>query len=56
MVRDALQHTSGVPGYTEIPGFRDMLIGDPSREWTPEETVDLVPTSVLDLEPGMTFV
>ncbi len=56
MVRDALQHRSGIPDYTESAGFLDMLLGDTSREWTPEETIALIPAGVLDFVPGSTFV
>ena len=55
-VRDALQHTSGIPDYTEIPDFRGVIVTDPTREWTPEESVDLVQASELDFEPGTAFV
>jgi len=55
-VRDALQHTSGIPNYTEVPGFADMMLDDPSRVWTPEESIALVPEGELDFEPGTAFV
>ena len=54
-VRDALQHTTGIPNYTEVQDFWDISFGDPSREWSPEEIVALVPTSELDFEPGSSF-
>jgi D-alanyl-D-alanine carboxypeptidase len=41
-VRDLLQHTSGIPDFTaESPNWEPWL-ADPSRAWTPEETVALV--------------
>jgi len=55
-VRDALQHTSGVPDYTESPNFLDVLLADTSREWTPEESIGLGFSGVLDFDPGSTFV
>jgi D-alanyl-D-alanine carboxypeptidase len=55
-VRDALQHTSGIPDYTESPDFLDVLLADTGREWTPEESIGLGYSGALDFEPGSTFV
>ena len=54
-VRDSLQHTTGIPDYTETPDFRNVMLKDPSHAWTPTETVALVSTDELDFEPGTVF-
>ena len=54
-VRDALQHRSGIPNYTESAGFWDAMVGDTGREWSPEEIIALVPTDALDFVPGTEF-
>ncbi len=42
LIRDLLQHTSGIPEYLDRPGFFDMLHDDQLRVWSPEEAVDLI--------------
>ena len=42
LVRDLLQHTSGIPEHVDRPGFFDMLHDDQRRVWSPEEAVDLI--------------
>lgn len=54
-VRDLLQHTSGVPNYTEVDGFFDMLAEDHGRIWTPEEMVGLVADDAPDFDAGSDF-
>lgn len=54
-VRDALQHTSGLPDYTEVSGFDSLLYEDFSRVWLPEEVVAIAPVDELDFQPGDGF-
>ena len=55
IVRDALQHTSGIPDYTELPDFLATVVDDPSRKWSPEEILALVPAGESDFEAGTAF-
>jgi D-alanyl-D-alanine carboxypeptidase len=54
-IRDALQHSTGLPEYTDTDGYLPMLVEDPSREWTPEEVFALGRTAQLDFDPGASF-
>jgi D-alanyl-D-alanine carboxypeptidase len=38
-VRNLLNHTSGIPNYTDVEGIDRLLLDDPQRFWTPEEIV-----------------
>lgn len=40
-LRQLLNHTSGLADYQANPDFRSALMADPTREWTPQELVDL---------------
>ncbi|MGI9666385.1 MAG: serine hydrolase domain-containing protein [Acidimicrobiia bacterium] len=51
MVRDLLQHTSGIPDYTQSDEFFGEVYGDTSRVWTPEEITALV-AGRSDFDPG----
>lgn len=54
-VRDLLQHTSGIPNFTNDPTFYNRMVDDPSRAFAPEETFDLVAGKDLGFEPGSRF-
>lgn len=47
-VRHLLSHTSGIPGYTEVPGFFD----EPLRRYTPTQLLALVTDKPLKFAPG----
>ena len=55
VVRDLLQHTTGIPNYTEASGFFEDLFAEPEQVWSPEEAVDLVAGVDPLFEPGATF-
>jgi D-alanyl-D-alanine carboxypeptidase len=55
VVRDLLQHTSGIPNYTGTPGFLDRAQTDPKRVWSPEETFELVAELEPLFDPGTEF-
>jgi D-alanyl-D-alanine carboxypeptidase len=41
-VRHLLSHTSGIPDDWACPEFFDLIVAEPQRRWTPEETVEFV--------------
>ena len=53
-VRDLLQHTSGVPDYTQSDEFFLEVYGDTSRVWTPEDVMALV-AGRSDFDPGTSW-
>jgi D-alanyl-D-alanine carboxypeptidase len=54
-VRDLLQHTSGVPNYTDGPTDPLGSFDEPERAWSPEEIVALVSDRAPRFEPGARF-
>ena len=54
-VRDLLRHTSGIPNYTNAPGFHSLVLDDLGRTWEPEESVNLVASDETQFEPGTQF-
>jgi D-alanyl-D-alanine carboxypeptidase len=55
-VRDLLQHTSGIPNYTDSPmRLVSRALDDPQRVWLPEETIGLVEDKEPLFEPGARF-
>jgi len=54
-VRDLLQHTSGLPNYTDAPGFFESVSDDPQRTWSPEETIAGVQDAEPLFDPGARF-
>jgi D-alanyl-D-alanine carboxypeptidase len=51
-VRMLLNHTSGVPNYTEDLWFGLRYFARPSKRWTPGELVDVVRGKPLNFAPG----
>jgi D-alanyl-D-alanine carboxypeptidase len=41
-IRQLLNHTSGIQDDWAIPAFFDLIVAEPLRRWTPEETVEFV--------------
>lgn len=54
-IRDLLQHTSGIPSYTEVEGFFDTVSENPERAWTPEEVFAVIDGLEAEVEPGAEF-
>lgn len=55
-VRDLLQHTSGIPNYTDEPTFPERMLADGgSRVWTPESAIEMVADRPTAFEPGTQF-
>ncbi len=55
-VRQLLNHTSGIPDDWAHPDFVEMIIADPNRRWTPEETVEFVKKNCTpESRPGEVF-
>jgi D-alanyl-D-alanine carboxypeptidase len=47
-----LRHTSGLPDFGGLPAYRQQLLFNPAREWSPRETVQLIDGLPLDFAPG----
>lgn len=43
-VRQVLNHTSGIVDDWACPGFIDLIVADPGKRWSPEETIQYVKT------------
>ncbi|WP_370412817.1 serine hydrolase domain-containing protein [Streptomyces fradiae] len=59
-VRQLLNHTSGIYGYTEDPGFQEKVFGPGFLEhrydtWTPEQLVAIAMTHEPDFAPGTSW-
>jgi D-alanyl-D-alanine carboxypeptidase len=52
-VRMLLNHTSGIPNYTEDPWFIARYFGRPTKRWTPTELVDIIRGDSLRFHPGI---
>ena len=50
-----LQHTSGLPAYTDSPGFQAALRADLKRRFTPIELVGFVADTPLRFAPGTSY-
>src|SRR5919109_1371196 len=50
-----LQHTSGVPNYTDSPGWQAALNADPKHRFTPMELVGYVANDQLNFAPGTSY-
>ena len=51
-VRDLLSHTSGIANTHDVRNYVGMLVDDPERAWTPQETLNLVAELPPVFEPG----
>lgn len=51
-VRMLLNHTSGIPNYTEGLWFIARYFGRPTKRWTPAELVDIIRGDSLRFQPG----
>lgn len=51
-VRMLLNHTSGIPSYTEDARWLTQAFGQPTRRWQPEELVDVIRDKPLKFDPG----
>lgn len=51
-VRMLLNHTSGIPNYTENPWFIARYFGRPTKRWTPTELVEIIRDDSFRFEPG----
>ena len=51
-LRRLLNHTAGVPSYTDLPDYLPANRRSPSQPWTYEHVRDLTCTGNLDFEPG----
>ena len=49
-VRQLLNHTSGVGDYSALKSYRDACLAEPTRRWTLNELLDLIP--VQQFAPG----
>ncbi|MDG5777400.1 serine hydrolase [Haloarculaceae archaeon H-GB1-1] len=52
-VRMLLNHTSGIPNYTENPWFIARYFGRPTKHWAPTELVNIIRRDDLRFQPGM---
>lgn len=51
-VKRLLNHTSGVPSYTDLPDYMPATKENPSESWSFEYVIDLTCNGELDFEPG----
>ncbi|VAW71495.1 Beta-lactamase class C-like and penicillin binding proteins (PBPs) superfamily [hydrothermal vent metagenome] len=51
-VRHLLNHTSGIPSYTDLPEYMPATKESPSDPWTFEHVINLTCGGVLDFDPG----
>jgi len=54
-VRRLLDHTSGVPDYTQIEGFGRRLQEDRDRVWRPSEIITLAARRSAEFDPGTDY-
>lgn len=54
-LRQLLQHTSGLPDYSEDPEFLSLLLADPRREFDPRRLLDFVRDEPLRFRPGTRY-
>jgi D-alanyl-D-alanine carboxypeptidase len=52
-VRQILNHTSGLPDYTESEAFWDAVYGEPTRVWKPRDLIAVAAESKAYFAPGM---
>ncbi|ORT56195.1 serine hydrolase domain-containing protein [Streptomyces sp. CB03238] len=54
-LRHLLQHTSGLPDFTEDPDFQEAVAADPRREVDPHTLLDFVADKPLLFKPGSRY-
>ncbi len=54
-LRQLLNHTSGLPDYSEDPEFRELLAEDPRRTFDPRRLLDFVADEPLRFRPGSRY-
>ncbi|MFM9694611.1 serine hydrolase domain-containing protein [Streptomyces europaeiscabiei] len=54
-LRQLLNHTSGLPDYTEDPEFLELLLADPRRTFDPRRLLDFVADEPLRFRPGSRY-
>ncbi|WP_328507627.1 serine hydrolase domain-containing protein [Streptomyces sp. NBC_00391] len=54
-LRQLLNHTSGLPDYTEDLGFLELLLADPRRTFDPRRLLDFVADEPLRFRPGSQY-
>ncbi|MEV3970324.1 serine hydrolase domain-containing protein [Streptomyces sp. NPDC050698] len=54
-LRQLLNHTSGLPDYTEDPEFAELLQSDPRRTFDPRRLLDFVADEPLRFRPGSRY-
>ncbi|MGW0712303.1 serine hydrolase domain-containing protein [Streptomyces sp. NPDC002643] len=55
-LRQLLNHTSGLPDYTESREFLDLLLADPRRTFNPRRLLDFVADEPLHFRPGSQYL
>jgi D-alanyl-D-alanine carboxypeptidase len=54
-LRQALDHTSGLPDYTQTQAFRDSLTTNPRKHLTRRDVIDFVRSKPLEFTPGSRY-
>jgi D-alanyl-D-alanine carboxypeptidase len=54
-LRQLLDHTSGVPDYTQVEGFGRRLLEERDRVWTPAEVLAMAGARESEFEPGADY-
>ncbi|MER8224283.1 serine hydrolase domain-containing protein [Streptomyces sp. NPDC094143] len=54
-LRQLLNHTSGLPDFSEDPEFRELLLEDPRRTFDPRRLLDFVADEPLRFRPGSRY-
>lgn len=54
-IRQALQHTAGLPDYIRQDSFIDVLIADPGQYLTPRQLLEYVRDIPLEFDPGSEY-
>ena len=54
-LRQLLNHTSGLPDYSEDPEFLELLLADPRRTFDPRRLLDFVADEPLRFRPGSRY-
>lgn len=55
-LRQLLNHTSGLPDYSEDPEFLELLLADPRRTFDPRRLLDFVADEPLRFRPGSRYL